>query len=175
MRDEQSVYRDVFTQAQALTSLDGKPLVVITVTESLSDIAGWSAAQTALAALSSNSVHRVIDATHGGMLDDPNTFGSSVLAIGDVVQIDPSRRTGGHQMTSRISRARTALRSGPCSQAIESNFMTSATDHGSDQGGSAVGMMAAIVHDSYGPSAEDVLRVAEVAKPTIGTVRFSCG
>jgi pimeloyl-ACP methyl ester carboxylesterase len=86
MRDEQAVYRDVFAQAQALTSLDGKPLVVITVTESLRDIAGWSDAQTDLAALSSNSEHRIVDATHGGMLDDPNTFRSSVSAIGDVVQ-----------------------------------------------------------------------------------------
>src|SRR5688572_10401470 len=53
MRDEHSVYRNVFTQAQTLTSLDGKPLVVITVTESLDEITGWSDAQTELAALSS--------------------------------------------------------------------------------------------------------------------------
>jgi pimeloyl-ACP methyl ester carboxylesterase len=85
MRDEHSVYRDVFTQAQALTSLDDKPLVVITVTESLREIAGWSDAQVDLAALSSNSEHRIVDATHGGMLDDPSAFGFSVSAIDDVV------------------------------------------------------------------------------------------
>jgi NADPH:quinone reductase-like Zn-dependent oxidoreductase len=44
--------------------------------------------------------------------------------------------------------------------------MTSATAHG-NQGGSAVRMMAAIVQETYGPSPEDVLRVAEVATPTI--------
>jgi len=86
MRDEQSVYRDLFTQAQELTSLDGKPLVVVTVTESLRKTTGWSDAQNQLAALSSNSQHRIIDATHGGMLDDENTFGSSVVAIDDVIQ-----------------------------------------------------------------------------------------
>jgi pimeloyl-ACP methyl ester carboxylesterase len=86
MRDEHSVYRDVFTQAQTLTGLAAKPLVVITVTESLDETSGWSDAQAELAALSSNSEHRIVDATHGGMLDDPDTFGSSVSAIGDVVQ-----------------------------------------------------------------------------------------
>ena len=35
MRDEQSMYRTVFEQAKALTSLDGKPLVVVTATESM--------------------------------------------------------------------------------------------------------------------------------------------
>ena len=46
--------------------------------------------------------------------------------------------------------------------------MTSATAHGSNQGGSAGATMAAIVHETYGQSPDDVLRVAEVATPTIG-------
>jgi pimeloyl-ACP methyl ester carboxylesterase len=86
MRDEQSVYREVFEQAKALTSLDGKPLVVITATESLQQTKGWSEVQDRLAALSTNSQHRVADATHEGLIDDEATFEPSVLAIVDVVQ-----------------------------------------------------------------------------------------
>ena len=40
MRDEQSMYRTVFEQAKALTSLDGKPLVVVTATESMREARG---------------------------------------------------------------------------------------------------------------------------------------
>ena len=69
IRDEQSVYRDVFDQAKALTSLHGKPLVVVTATESLEQIEGWSEVQDRLAALSRNSQHRVADATHEGLID----------------------------------------------------------------------------------------------------------
>jgi pimeloyl-ACP methyl ester carboxylesterase len=86
MRDEQSVYRDVFEQAQALATLDGKPLVVVTATESLQQIKGWSDAQDLLAALSTNSQHRVADATHEGLVDDAVAFEPSVSAITDVVQ-----------------------------------------------------------------------------------------
>jgi pimeloyl-ACP methyl ester carboxylesterase len=86
MRDEQSVYPDVFEQAQALTSLGGKPLVVVTATESLQKIKGWSDAQGQLATLSTNSRHRVVDATHEGLVDDEASFGPSAQAIADVVQ-----------------------------------------------------------------------------------------
>jgi pimeloyl-ACP methyl ester carboxylesterase len=86
MRDEQSVYRDVFEQAQALTTLDDKPLVVVTATESLDRTAGWSDAQDRLAALSSNSRHHVIEATHEGLVDDAVTYQPSASAITDVVQ-----------------------------------------------------------------------------------------
>ncbi|HSP30051.1 MAG TPA: NAD(P)-dependent alcohol dehydrogenase [Ilumatobacteraceae bacterium] len=44
--------------------------------------------------------------------------------------------------------------------------MTSATAHGSNEGGSAA-RMAAIVQDTYGASPGDVLRIAEVATPSI--------
>jgi pimeloyl-ACP methyl ester carboxylesterase len=86
MRDEQSVYREVFEQAKALTSLHGKPLVVVTATESLHQTKGWSEVQDRLAALSTNSQHRVADATHEGLIDDEATFEPSVVAIVDVVQ-----------------------------------------------------------------------------------------
>jgi NADPH:quinone reductase-like Zn-dependent oxidoreductase len=46
--------------------------------------------------------------------------------------------------------------------------MTSGTAHGRNQGGGDVRAMAAIVQGTYGSSPEDVLRVAEVATPTIG-------
>jgi hypothetical protein len=91
MRDEHSVYHDVFRQAQALSTLDGKPLVVVTATENAQQTKGWSEAQNRLAALSSNSQHRIADATHVGLLDDERASGISVRAIDDVVQ---SIRTG---------------------------------------------------------------------------------
>jgi pimeloyl-ACP methyl ester carboxylesterase len=86
MRDEQSMYPTVFEQAKALTSLGSRPLVVITATESLHKTKGWSGVQDRLAALSSNSDHRVAEATHGGVVDDKLTYEPSVVAIDDVVQ-----------------------------------------------------------------------------------------
>jgi pimeloyl-ACP methyl ester carboxylesterase len=86
VRDEQSVYRQVFEQAQALTTLDGKPLVVLTATETQQGTKGWSAAQDRLATLSTNSHHRIAEATHVGLLDDKHSFEPSAQAIGDVVQ-----------------------------------------------------------------------------------------
>ncbi len=41
MRDEQSMFRTVFEQAKAPTSLDGKPLVVLTAAESLQKHEEW--------------------------------------------------------------------------------------------------------------------------------------
>jgi pimeloyl-ACP methyl ester carboxylesterase len=91
MRDEYSVYHDVFKQAQALSTLGRTPLVVVTATENVQETKGWSEAQNRLAALSSNSQHRVADASHVGVLDDEGASGISAQAINDVVQ---SIRTG---------------------------------------------------------------------------------
>jgi len=85
MRDEQSVYTEVLDQAKALTSLHDKPLVVVTTSESLEQIKGWSDAQDRLAALSPSSPHRVADAIHEGSIDDQVMFQPSVTAIRDVV------------------------------------------------------------------------------------------
>jgi len=85
MRDEVSELRAAFAQARALHTLGRKPLAVLTATESLRDTTGWSAAQNRLAALSSNSSHRVIDATHAGLLEDAHASGAAALAITDVV------------------------------------------------------------------------------------------
>jgi pimeloyl-ACP methyl ester carboxylesterase len=91
MRDDQSMYRTVFEQARALTSLDGRPLVVVTATESIHEHEEWTDLQFRLAALSTNSQHRVTDATHAGLIDDEQSYRSSVHAVLDVVQ---SARTG---------------------------------------------------------------------------------
>jgi hypothetical protein len=86
MRDEQSMYPTVFEQATALTSLDGKPLVVVTATESIHKHEEWTGLQDRLAALSTNSQHRVADATHQGLIEAETTFEPAVQAILDVVQ-----------------------------------------------------------------------------------------
>jgi pimeloyl-ACP methyl ester carboxylesterase len=91
MRDEQSMYPTVFEQAKALTSLGDTPLVVVTATESIHQHKEWTDLQDRLASLSSNSQHRVADATHAGLVDDEQSYTASVQAITDVVQ---SVRTG---------------------------------------------------------------------------------
>jgi pimeloyl-ACP methyl ester carboxylesterase len=86
MRDEYSVYHDVFKQAQGLSTLGSTPLVVVTATENVQQTKGWSEAQNRLAALSSNSQHRIADASHVGVLDDEVASRISAQAIDDVVQ-----------------------------------------------------------------------------------------
>lgn len=91
MRDEQSMYPIVFEQAKALISLGDKPLIVITATESIQKHEEWVDLQGRLAALSTNSDHRVSDATHAGVVEDSTSFEASAQAIADVVR---SVRTG---------------------------------------------------------------------------------
>jgi pimeloyl-ACP methyl ester carboxylesterase len=79
-----SVLPEVFKQAQALTTLGGRPLAVLTATESL-NTGGWAAAQDELAALSSNHTHRVVDSTHLGLLEDQPAATASISAINDVI------------------------------------------------------------------------------------------
>jgi pimeloyl-ACP methyl ester carboxylesterase len=86
MRDEQSMYPTVFEQAKALRSLGSTPLVVVTATESIDKHQEWTELQERLAALSTNSQHRVADATHAGLIDDKDSYRSSVQAILDVVR-----------------------------------------------------------------------------------------
>ncbi len=81
-RNEVSRYRDAMRQAQALSTLADKPLVVVTASGSVKDTAGWSAAQDKLAALSTNTKHVVVDATHEGVVDDPRGSAASADAIG---------------------------------------------------------------------------------------------
>ena len=84
-RDEVSTFRRAFEQAQELTSLGGKPLVVVSARETLAGTAGWRAAQAQLAALSTNADHRPVASSHGGLLDDVTASDASVSAIADVV------------------------------------------------------------------------------------------
>jgi hypothetical protein len=76
---------DVFAQAQALTTLHRLPVVVLTARESLDGTDGWARAQDRLAALSTNTVHEVVDSTHVGLLEDPGPAQQSAMAINRVV------------------------------------------------------------------------------------------
>jgi pimeloyl-ACP methyl ester carboxylesterase len=84
-RDEVSVIPEVFSQAQALTTLGDRPLAVLTASENSTGNEGWAGAQDQLAALSTNFVHRTIDSTHPGLLDDTSPAAESVRAITEVI------------------------------------------------------------------------------------------
>jgi hypothetical protein len=71
-------------QAASLGDFADKPLIVLTAGSGSS--AGWFAAQNALATLSSNSAHRVIDgATHASLISDEGDAATTTSAILDVV------------------------------------------------------------------------------------------
>jgi pimeloyl-ACP methyl ester carboxylesterase len=89
-RDEVSVIPEVFAQAQALTTLGNRPIAVLTASENVGTD-GWVGAQHQLAGLSPNSVHRTVDSTHTGLLEDVRPAAESVRAITEVVS---SVRTG---------------------------------------------------------------------------------
>ena len=91
-RDEVSVLPEVFTQAQALTTLGDRPLAVLTASATSDGTDGWDGAQDRLATLSTNSVHRSVDSTHPGLLEDTGPAAESVRAINGVID---SVRTGG--------------------------------------------------------------------------------
>jgi hypothetical protein len=83
-RVEWSELPAAFTQAQALTDLNGKPLIVVTA--GLGQQAGWSAAQDQLASLSANSLHRTVPgADHTALLYNEAMSANSSQAIRDVV------------------------------------------------------------------------------------------
>jgi predicted ATPase len=77
-------YPPALAQARELTSLGGKPLAVVTAGEGQE--AGWSAAQDRMAKLSTNSLHRVVPATHESLLADERDSAFSAQAIADVVR-----------------------------------------------------------------------------------------
>jgi pimeloyl-ACP methyl ester carboxylesterase len=75
----------VFDQAKALTTLDGKPLAVLTAGRGTQR--GWVAAQDELARLSTNTIHRTAEgATHGALLGDPRFAAITSRAITRVVR-----------------------------------------------------------------------------------------
>ena len=82
---EVSQYAAAFAQAQQLTTLGDRPLIVLTLADIASaDSAGW-AVQERFAGLSTNSSLRTADTTHVGLLDTEAGAAASVRAIGDVV------------------------------------------------------------------------------------------
>jgi pimeloyl-ACP methyl ester carboxylesterase len=82
---------NVFDQAKALTSLNGKPLAVLTAT--VGDQRGWPAAQKRLARLSRNSTQRTVaGATHSALLEDKNFASITSEAITQVVRYTRSGR-----------------------------------------------------------------------------------
>jgi pimeloyl-ACP methyl ester carboxylesterase len=71
-------------QAASLKSFTDKPLAVLTAGSG--NRPGWAASQEALATLSTNSVHRVIDgATHTSLIDDPEDAAKTTQGILDVI------------------------------------------------------------------------------------------
>ena len=71
-------------QASALTSLNGKPLIVLTADEGNTDDQ-WQSKQDHMATLSTNSLHRHANATHESLLDDEADSAAASQAIRDVV------------------------------------------------------------------------------------------
>jgi pimeloyl-ACP methyl ester carboxylesterase len=92
IRDEFSQLRTAMAEARSLTSLGDRPLVVVTAEKEAES--GWIAAQDELAALSTNSAHRLLpDATHAMLTENQAVAAQSSRAILDVVN---SVRTGTH-------------------------------------------------------------------------------
>ncbi len=84
-RDEFAALKTVLRQAQALTSLGGKPLFVLTA--DLGQQSGWSAAQAELATLSTNSAHQTTQgATHAALVEEGLYAAVSSRAIVAVVR-----------------------------------------------------------------------------------------
>jgi pimeloyl-ACP methyl ester carboxylesterase len=84
-RDDVTEIPEALKQAQALQSVGGKPLIVITASKGQQ--AGWSAAQDDLAMLSTNSLHRIVPgATHDSLLVDRADATVASQAIRDVVR-----------------------------------------------------------------------------------------
>ena len=81
--EEYGVANTSMQQASALTSLNGKPLIVLTADEGADD--QWQSKQDRMATLSTNSLHRHANATHASLLDDEADAAVASKAIHDVV------------------------------------------------------------------------------------------
>jgi hypothetical protein len=88
-RDELAALPTALQQAQALTSLGDRPLIIVTAGSGQQT--GWLAAQDSMAGLSTSSVHRVVaTATHTSLISGVDAP-ASTQAILDVLA---SSRTG---------------------------------------------------------------------------------
>jgi hypothetical protein len=95
MRDEVAGLEAALAQAQALTSLGDKPLIVVTAAEGAH--AGWLPLQEKMVDLSTNSTQRLIqDATHTSLIEDQDDSAISIQAILDIVD---AVRSGGQLST----------------------------------------------------------------------------
>jgi pimeloyl-ACP methyl ester carboxylesterase len=84
LRDEVVALEEVLSEAQGLTTLGDKPLIVVTAAKGAMD--GWLPLQVQMAALSTNSIHRVEqDATHISLVGERSGSAISIQAILDVV------------------------------------------------------------------------------------------
>jgi pimeloyl-ACP methyl ester carboxylesterase len=84
VRDEFSQIRTSMTEAQSLTTLGDRPLVVLTAEKDAQG--GWMAAQNELAALSSDTTHRLLpNADHDALVAQQATAAESSQAVRDVV------------------------------------------------------------------------------------------
>ena len=84
-RDEFAELATALTQAQSLKSLGDKPLIVVTAVKEAPD--GWLPLQDEVAALSTNSIHRVLpNTTHMSLIEDQGDAAMASQAIHDVVE-----------------------------------------------------------------------------------------
>lgn len=90
-RDEITIVPRAFEQAQALTTLDGAPLAVLTASGTVETTGGWAAAQDQLAELSTNRIHLHVDSSHQGLVDDDDAAAESAHAVDLVVDAVRSR------------------------------------------------------------------------------------
>jgi pimeloyl-ACP methyl ester carboxylesterase len=83
-RDEVVALPTALQQAQALTTLGDRPLIVVTA--GTGQAAGWLIAQDRMTGLSTNSVHRLVDAaTHTSLITGADAA-TSTQAIDDIVE-----------------------------------------------------------------------------------------
>jgi pimeloyl-ACP methyl ester carboxylesterase len=94
--DEYGVAARSISEAGELVDLAGTPLIVLTADRGNAE--GWMASQDKMAALSTNSVHRVVAvATHESLLADPDDAAAVSQAIRDVVvSVRTSTPLAGH-------------------------------------------------------------------------------
>lgn len=84
LRDEFSELPTSLAQARSFQSLGDRPLVVLTASEGAQK--GWLPLQDGLAALSSNSSHRIVPFTHDALVTEEDAAQASIQAVRDVVQ-----------------------------------------------------------------------------------------
>lgn len=82
--DEFAEANTAMQQASSLTSLHGKPLIVLTADEGISD-GQWQVKQDRMATLSTISLHRHANATHDSLISDEADSAAASQAISDVV------------------------------------------------------------------------------------------